>query len=37
MDPNLNIPKNAKPKPGLLTLMVMAVLAFFAARAERRR
>lgn len=37
MRPNLDIPQNRKPKPGLLWLIVMAVLAFFAARAERRR
>jgi MYXO-CTERM domain-containing protein len=37
MKPNLNIPRNDKPKPSLLWLMAMAVVAFFAARAERRR
>lgn len=37
MKPNLDITQKAKPKPGLLWLIAMAALAFFAARAERRR
>ncbi len=37
MKPNLIIPKNRKPKPGLLTLFLLALLSFFLARRERRR
>lgn len=37
MKPILIIPMNRKPKPGLLTLFLLALLSFFLARRERRR
>jgi MYXO-CTERM domain-containing protein len=37
MKPNLDIPENRKPKPGLLWLVLMAMLALLALRSERRR
>lgn len=36
MKPNLDIPANRKPRPGLLTLFLLALLALLALRREQR-